>query len=179
MKSIKKILVVSRSTRQCQEAVETGIALARQFGASLLLLHVIHDPFSLDGWNLPIPNFHEELEKMKAKARKALGRMVADQQANGLKVVEEVREGRPDEEILHTIQREKIDLLIMAAHPEGRLEHFLFGRTNDIILRKIPCAVLLVRPKEQIVSGTNRAQDPYCSQLAAGDLKEWLDCVHN
>jgi len=179
MKSIKKILVVSRSTLHCQEAVETGIALARQFGASLLVLHVIHDPFSLDGWNLPIPNFHEELEKMKAKARKALSKIVGSEKANGLQVVEEVREGRPDEEILHTVQRENIDLLIMTAHPEGRLEHFLFGRTNDIILRKVPCAVLLVRQKEQAVSGPRRAQDPYCSQLAAGDLKEWLECVHH
>lgn len=179
MKSIKKILVVSRSTLHCQEAVETGISLARQHGASLRLLHVIHDPFSLDGWNLPIPNFHDELEKMKSRARKKLNQMVAAEKANGLDVVEEVREGRPDEEILQAVQREKIDLLIMAAHPEGRLEHFLFGRTNDVILRKIPCAVLLVRQNEQSATTAKRTQDPYCSQLASGDLKEWLRCVHN
>jgi nucleotide-binding universal stress UspA family protein len=176
MKAIKKILVVSRSTHHCQEAVETGISLARQYGASLLLLHVIHDPFSLDGWNLPIPNFRDELEKMKSNARKKLGQMVAAEKAVGLQIKEEVREGRPDEEILQTVLREKIDLLVMAAHPEGRLEHFLFGRTNDVILRKIPCAVLLVRQNEEATSAAKRAQDPYCSQMA-GDLKEWLHCV--
>lgn len=145
MKPIKNILVVSRSTKHCREAVETGISLAHQYGAHLYLLHVIHDPFNLDGWNLPVPSFHEEYEKMVADARKGLDRMVKIEKDKGLPVTVQVKDGMPVEEIKKAVEEEKIDLIVMLAHEEGRLEHFLFGRTNDDILRQLPASILLVK----------------------------------
>ena len=145
MKTFKNILVVSRSTKHCREAVETGISLAHQYGAHLYLLHVIHDPFNLDGWNLPVPSFHDEYEKMVVDARKGLDRMVKVEKDKGLPVTVFVKDGEPAEEIKKVVKEEKIDLIIMLAHEEGRLEHFLFGRTNDAILRKLPASILLVR----------------------------------
>jgi len=145
MKTLKNILVVSRSTKHCREAVETGISLAHQYGAHLYLLHVIHDPFSLEGWNLPVPSFHDEYVKMVADARKGLDRMVKIEKDKGLPVTVWVKDGEPAEEIKKVAEEEKIDLIIMLAHEEGRLEHFLFGRTNDAILRKLPASILLVK----------------------------------
>ena len=43
------------------------------------------------------------------------------------------------------VEEEKIDLLLMPAHEENRLEHFLFGRINEAIIRRLPCSVLLVK----------------------------------
>ena len=145
MKTFKSILVVSRSTKHCRKAVETGISLAHQYGAHLYLLHVIHDPFNLDGWNLPVPSFHDEYVKMVADARKGLDRMVKVEIDKGLPVTVFVKDGMPAEEIKKVADEKKIDLIIMLAHEEGRLEHFLFGRTNDAILRKLPASILLVK----------------------------------
>jgi len=33
----------------------------------------------------------------------------------------------------------------MLAHEEGRLEHFLFGNTNDAIIRQLPTTLMLVK----------------------------------
>jgi len=145
MKTFKNILVVSRSTKHCREAVETGISLAHQYGSHLYLLHVIHDPFNLEGWNLPVPSFHDEYEKMVADARKGLDRMVKIEKDKGLPVTVFVKDGLPAEEIKKIVDEKKIDLIIMLAHEEGRLEHFLFGRTNDAILRKLPASIFLVK----------------------------------
>ncbi|MGW8325283.1 MAG: universal stress protein [Desulfobacterales bacterium] len=145
MKPFKNILVVSRSTKHCREAVETGISLAHQYGAHLYLLHVIHDPFNLDGWNLPLPSLHDEYEKMVSDARKGLNRMVKIEKDKGLPVTVQVKDGMPVEEIQKVVEEEKIDLIVMLAHEEGRLEHFLFGRTNDAVLRKLPASILLVK----------------------------------
>ena len=145
MKTFKNILVVSRSTIHCREAVETGISLAHQYGAHLYLLHVIHDPFNLDGWNLPVPSFHDEYVKIVADARKGLDRMVKVEIDKGLPVTVFVKDGMPAEEIKKVADEKKIDLIILLAHEEGRLEHFLFGRTNDAILRKLPASILLVK----------------------------------
>ena len=33
----------------------------------------------------------------------------------------------------------------MLSHEEGHLEHFLFGRSNHELVRKMPCSILLVK----------------------------------
>jgi nucleotide-binding universal stress UspA family protein len=40
----------------------------------------------------------------------------------------------------------------MLAHEEGRLEHFLFGRSNEEILRALPCSILLVKKEPGAVN---------------------------
>ena len=148
MEPFKNILVVSRSTKHCLKAVRTGISVARKFGAKLYILHVIHDPFNMDGWNLPAPTFEDEYRKMIADAKKELDRMVPAEKAEGLIVTESVKEGEPVDEIQKVVESKHIDLIIMLAHTEGRLEHFLFGKTNDDIIRKLPATLMLVKTED-------------------------------
>ena len=146
MKEIKKILVVSRSTKNCRKAVHFGISLARLYNAKLHVLHVVHDPFNLDGWNLPVPSFHDEYEHMIKRYKNELHQIIAEEKGQGIiEIVEEVRDGKPVDEITNTVKSENIDLLIMLGHEEGRVEHFLFGRTNHEIFRKMPCSILLIK----------------------------------
>jgi nucleotide-binding universal stress UspA family protein len=49
------------------------------------------------------------------------------------------------EEIMKVVKEEKIDLIIVSSHEEGRIEHALFGGENDAILRKMPCSIMLVK----------------------------------
>jgi nucleotide-binding universal stress UspA family protein len=46
---------------------------------------------------------------------------------------------------MKVVGEEKIDLILMSAHEEGRLEHVLFGGENDAIIRKMPCSIMLVK----------------------------------
>ena len=146
MKEINKILVVSRSTENCQKAVHLGISLARSYSAKLHVLHVVYDPFHPTGWNLPVFSLHEEHENDMKKYRKHLHQIIAkEKDQDVIEIIEEVRDGNPIDEILDTVKSENIDLLIMLGHEEGRLEHFLFGRTNDAIFRKMPCSIVMVK----------------------------------
>jgi universal stress protein A len=145
METFKNILVVSRSTQHCIKVLQTGIALARKFDARLHVLHIIHDPFSLKGWNLPIPSLDKEYKAMVANARKELDRIVETEKAEGLVINEWVKDGDPVDAIVHTVESEHVDLILMLAHREGRLDHFLFGKTNDAIIRRLPASLMLVR----------------------------------
>ena len=145
METFNNILVVSRSTKHCIKVLRKGISLARKYNAKLHLLHIIHDPFNLDGWNLPAPSFNDEYKKMAEKARKELDSMVREEKAEGMAIDEWIKDGNPSEEIKKVVEREKIDLILMLAHKEGRLEHFLFGRTNDEIIRSLPATLMLVK----------------------------------
>ena len=144
MDDIKRILVVSRSTKQCKKALHYGISLAKQFNAKLYVMHVIHDPFSVEGWNLPIPSLKQEYKSYVNRAREEIDRMIKSEKADGLEIKEWIRDGKPIEEVLAIVKEEKIDLVIISAHEEGRLEHYLFGRTVEGLTRKMPCSILLV-----------------------------------
>jgi len=145
MEAFNNILVVSRSTQHCIKVLRKGISLARKYNARLHILHIIHDPFNLDGWNLPAPAFNDEYQKMADKARRDLDRMVRDEKAEGLNIDEWVKNGNPADEIKNVVESQKIDLILMLAHKEGRFEHFLFGRTNDEIIRSLPATLMLVK----------------------------------
>jgi nucleotide-binding universal stress UspA family protein len=145
METFNNILVISRSTQHCIKVLRTGIALARKFDARLNVLHIIHDPFSVNGWNLPVPSLDDEYKSMVAKARAELDRLVQAEKAEGLVINEWVKDGNPVDAIQEAVESEKVDLILMLAHREGRLEHFLFGKTNDAIIRRLPATLMLVR----------------------------------
>ncbi len=148
MEDVKGILVVSRSTKHCKKAVHYGITLAKQNGAKLYVLHVFDDPFGLEAWSLPVVSLkeiQEEYKRMQDGARSDLDRIIEAEKSTGIPIEVSLEDGDPDEKILHFVKENKIDLLIMLAHEEGRLEHLLFGRSIDRIIRKLPCSVLLVK----------------------------------
>jgi universal stress protein A len=133
MEDIKRILVVSRMTKYCQKAVHYGVSFARKYGAELYVIHVIHNPFGYEGWNLPIYSLKEDYKRIQQEAK------------------EDIREGEPTKEVLKVVKEENIDLIVMLAHEEGRLEHFLFGRSNEALIRRMPCSILMVKKEPEPV----------------------------
>ncbi len=149
MHDIKRILVVSRRTKYCGKAVHYGISLSRSYRAELYVIHVVHDPLTFGAWNLPKPSLEEDYRREIKKAKEELDAVIAAEKGKGLPIKEIIKEGDPTEEIFEAIKENKIDLVIMLAHEEWRLEHFLFGRSNEEIIRKMPCSVLLLKEEPQ------------------------------
>jgi universal stress protein A len=150
MNDIKRILVLSKSTKNCEKAVHYGVSLARAYQAKLYVMHIIHNPFGLKGWNLPVaslPDMEKEFSKMLHDAKADLDRIITHEKTSGLSIEEFVIEGDPSKELFGFIEKEKIDLLIMLAYEQWRLEHFFFGREIHEIVRRMPCSVLLVQKK--------------------------------
>jgi nucleotide-binding universal stress UspA family protein len=162
MNEIKKILVVCRMTSHCGPVVQAAAAQARSFGAKLSVLHVIHDPFGIKGWNLPLPTLAEDYRKLMIRTRKELDALLAEVEREGIPVTELIREGLPVREILKVIREESIDLLVRPAHGESRLEHFLLGGDNEELIRTMPCAIMLVKrePKALEEDRLKRHYDP-------------------
>jgi len=145
MEEIKQILVVSTMTKYCEKAVHYGVSLSQKYGTELTVLHVVHEPIIFRGWNLPIPSIEADIKKTMEQAKKELDAIIREEKKKGVTIRELVREGKPAEEILRVVREEKINLIIMLAHEEGHLEHFLFGRINEEIIRRMPCSILLVK----------------------------------
>lgn len=145
MNTFNNILVVSRSTRDCVKVLRRGVSLARKYGAKLHILHVIYDPFYFNDWNISLSAFEDELQAAMTKARKELDALIRVEKSEGLDITEQVEHGRPVDEILKVVESKNIDLILMLAHKEGWFEHFLFGRTNEALIRKLPATLMLVQ----------------------------------
>ena len=145
MNDITRIMVVATDIKHSRDTVRYGVSLARKYDAGLVVLHVEHDPFGAEGWNLPFLSVDEEYKALLKEAKKELDKVIRSESVSGVPVKELIREGEPIGAIRKVVAEEKIDLLIMPAHEESRLEHFLFGRINEAIIRRLPCSILLVK----------------------------------
>jgi len=154
MEDIKRILVVSRMVKYDAVAIHSGVSLAKKYKAKLTVIHVIHDPFGIEGWNLPMPNLAKDYQQLLERTRKELDKIIEKERSGGIEIDVILREGEPTREILKAVKERQIDLLVMLAHEEGHLEHFLFGRSNHELLLKMPCSILLMKKEPQQVQGS-------------------------
>ena len=145
MNEYKRILVVSRMIQSCRKAIQVGVSLADKYKAELFVIHSTYNLFGLKGWNLGTPSIEEEYQKDLMKTKDELSKLIEVERTDGMNITELVREGEPTGEILKTIKEENIDLVVMLAHTEGHLEDLFFQRSNDELVRKMPCSIILVK----------------------------------
>jgi nucleotide-binding universal stress UspA family protein len=144
MEDIRRILAVSWMTQYCQKTIHYAVSLAAKYGAELSVIHVI-DTLWLQGWNLPTMSQDESRGKEMERIQAELDNIIGGEAKEGVKIKKIIKEGDPVEEILKVTEEEKIDLIIMRSHEEGRIERILVGGSNDAIIRKMPCSIFLVK----------------------------------
>jgi len=144
MKDINRILVVSWMTQSCQRSIHYGVSLAEKYEAELSVIHIVNTLW-IQGWNLPMISVIEERKKELERVKQKLDAIINGEKKRGMTIREFIKEGDPIEEILKTIEAEKIDLVILRAQEEGRIEHFLVSGSNDAIIRKMPCSIFLLK----------------------------------
>jgi nucleotide-binding universal stress UspA family protein len=152
MENVRRILVVSRSTRNCRFAVESGVSLARRYGAELYVLYLSPGPLDLDSQHMPerfVPEEYGKYESGQQAAEMIVDQIISREEEKGLPITKLVRHGESVEEVEKVVLHEKIDLIVMHAQKEGRFEHFLFGGDTGAIIRSMPCSILLVKKESK------------------------------
>lgn len=149
MRPIRRILVAIKDPSvRAIPAVEKGIQLARQFGASLELFHAIathvYTSFGLEDAELAefrrarLERSQSQLEAIAARARKegVKARAVAEW------------DYPPHEAIVRQAQRMKADLIVAECHAGKRVAPLLLRLTDWELLRLSPVPVLLVKSRK-------------------------------
>jgi nucleotide-binding universal stress UspA family protein len=143
VEDIRRILAVSWMTQYCQRTVHYAVSLAAKYGTELFVIHVVDTLWS-QGWNLPTMSQEKSRAKEMERIQSELDNVIGKETKGDVKIKKIIKEGDPVEEIMKVIEEEKIDLVILRAHEESRIERFLVGGSNDAIIRKMPCSVFLV-----------------------------------
>jgi nucleotide-binding universal stress UspA family protein len=139
MLQIRTILHPTDFSEPSQAAWELACALARDYNARLLIVHVYSPApvYAPDGIAIPFP----QEEPAALQARLAAIRPSDERIAYEHRLLE----GEPAEKILELAQKEPVDLIVMGTHGTTGLARLLVGSVAESVLRKAPCPVLTVR----------------------------------
>jgi nucleotide-binding universal stress UspA family protein len=148
---IEHILVPVDFLDMTDQAIEHGAFLARKFGASLTLLHVVHVPAIAEAgtWLDPVitPGIEQSMkEQMASLARKKLEELAGKCAGQGVEAGTAVREGAPSDEIIGMAEEEGVDLIVMGSQGRTGISHFLVGSVAERVVRRAPCNVLCIKP---------------------------------
>ncbi|MEZ6091491.1 MAG: universal stress protein [Pirellulaceae bacterium] len=171
--AIKRICVPSDFSSASEQAIHYGAAFAKQHGAELHLLHVVHDfgeavkhpDFTASGEQAreyfnqirdqipdnPEVQQHDDakakqfLETLEAEAHKGFDDVKSPPWWEEIRVKRTLRYGNPVDEICRYVTLQEIDLLVMGTHGRTGLKHLLLGSVAERVVRISPCPVLTVR----------------------------------
>ncbi len=152
MSFTQKILAPTDFSPSSAIALDAAAILAKQFGASVVLLYV-YNPTLLSPLYV-IPGAGAMLEatprapEFEENARRELARL-RDERLAGVPSVELVvmQHASPAEGICEAAGTSGADLIVLSTHGRTGLAHMLIGSVAERVVRHAPCPVLTLRSK--------------------------------
>ena len=147
----QKILMPLDFSEYTDEIVNVAVQLAKKFGSTLHLLHVIPNmdyftPYESFLSAESLVKIQRDIEKEVEKDMDAIAKKIADVPTKKV-----IHTGVAFVEIVDYVRTEKIDLVVMGTHGRGGLEHILLGSVAEKVVRRTPCPVLTIRPASKKV----------------------------
>jgi nucleotide-binding universal stress UspA family protein len=136
---ITRILVPTDFSDTSDAALDYARVIARRFGATLHLVHVLEDPLIAEG--LAAEAYIAEQPSIRAAMADDARQRLAHR-SEGASV--EVVFGHGAATIVDYAQRRGFDLIVMGTHGRTGIPHMLMGSVAEKVVRTAPCPVLTV-----------------------------------
>ena len=160
MTRITRILVPTDFSATADAALDYAYVLAERFGASLELLHVLDDPFVVDG--MAAEAYISEAPALRTAmlqdAKERLRHRAAPRETIP-RIETEVLFGHGARTIAEYAAERGIDLIVMGTHGRTGFAHLLLGSVAERLVRTSPCPVLTVRQPEARAHRTELVYD--------------------
>ncbi|MFB6197358.1 MAG: universal stress protein [Halobacteriaceae archaeon] len=144
------ILIPTDGSEQAGNAVEEGIRLASELGATVHALHVVDE---FEAKIVPITGEQDE----KRTEYIEHGERITDEVAQvaseaGVECVTSVQTGVTHKKIHQYVDENDIDLVVIGSRGLGSVEEMLLGSTADKVIRLVdkPVTVVYKRPTERL-----------------------------
>ena len=142
-RTITRILVPVDFGDTSDLALDYAVTLARRFGATLHLLHVVDDS-----------SVSDLRARLVDEAARRLPWVLW--RCQGVAVRREVRVGHLADMIRETAAERKCDLIVMGMNGRTGMAHLLLGDVAEVLVREAPCPVLTVRANTADVVAAER-----------------------
>jgi nucleotide-binding universal stress UspA family protein len=146
---MKRVLVPTDFSESARHALTYGTSFAREYGAELVLLHVVENVtvgYASDLFPVPMAEVFQEISGF---AKAELAKLAAEARQREVAVTEVVVQGKPSAEIVRYAAETAVDMIVLGTHGKGVLDQALFGSTTERVVRRAPCPVLTVRMVER------------------------------
>ncbi len=147
----KKIIFPTDFSHCGDAALKMATSLARDTGATLLIVHVEEPPIAYGGgemyYGVPEP------------ASEDLLRMLQEVVPTDASVVYEHRliTGDPSTAIAKLADEEKADLIVMGTHGRTGFTRLLMGSVAEAVVRRAPCPVLTYKQRDHSASDSGES----------------------
>jgi nucleotide-binding universal stress UspA family protein len=122
-----------------------AIALAKQAGAQLSVIHVLEVQPEVVLANLPV--FRDYHDWLKSTARERLTAAIPDSARESCIIEEVVVSGKAHRGILACAEAQHADLVVMGVRGRGAADLMMFGSTTQQVVRQATCPVLTLRTR--------------------------------
>lgn len=140
---LQKILVPIDFSVCSEKAVQYALALAQEFGAELILTHVVQPYPIVTELPSTMAELQVELEKCATLRLDKIRQSIKGAASRSI-----LRVGHAVHQILSVAREEDVDVIIISTHGRTGLAHTVLGSVAERVVRHAGCPVLIVREKE-------------------------------
>ena len=145
MPTYTHLLLAVDFSKNTDEVIDKGLALAAAFEARVSLVHVVEFAQVDLSNELVMPQELELDQELLALAETRLQELVKRRGLDDKACF--VRQGSTKREILNLAEHEGVDLIVIGSHGRSGIQ-LLLGSTANAVLHGAPCDVLAVRVKD-------------------------------
>lgn len=153
MLPIQTILHPTDFSEYSYHAFRLACALARNYGARLIVLHAVEPPPAISGEGVMMLPSNYDFEAL----RKQLQQLESENPE--IQVEHRLVQGYAAAEILRAAAETKCDLIMMGTHSRTGVGRLLMGSLAEQIVRRAPCPVLSVKMPQRQESSNKKVHD--------------------
>ena len=167
MITLKEILVATDFSEPAEAAVNYGRYLAKSYGATLPIIHVIENMLAFYAPELGFAIAEVE-RNIEAAVQRDLDSTISRSPESSVNVRAIVKRApNVAYAITEYAKAHAVDLIIVGTHGRGAVSRFLMGSVAERVVRTAPCPVLTVHAPEQDSTDTARDEPELEADLGA------------
>lgn len=147
-KTMNLILVPTDFSDHSCEAFEWASIFANQFGAKVLILHVMPEAAAEEIISVPGNPWEKVLESEDKTMIDNYNACLATEASAKVEKETLVAVGHDSTEIVNVAKERDASIIVMATHGRTGITHALMGSVAEKVVRSAPCPVFTVRPGE-------------------------------
>jgi nucleotide-binding universal stress UspA family protein len=173
---VRNLLCGVDFTEFSTSAFRYAAGIARHFGSHLYVQHIVSIPTETS-WSMSGSGMvRERLRGSRRIAEEGLRRLQAEAAIEDLNVTYMLNDGDVRSQILGTIERRQIDLLVLGSHPHRGITRLREGSLAERLAQEANCPVLVVaRPQKKLPEAEWFEPPPLKTVLLATDFSRNSD----
>jgi len=146
--NVKHILCPVDFSSASKRALQNAIIMTRRFKAKLVILSVCE--IQTSSWFSSKDELEKENTVRVEKHKEDFDAFIQTLNLNDLDYNLETSKGNPAEEILASIEKNSIDLLVIGTAGRTGLNRLVMGSVTEKVIREVPCSFLTLKSEDVI-----------------------------